>query len=150
MNTLLVSLKHFHCENIFKGRKTLDIRKRRPRAIIREGKFYPALFKYILIYDSTCGELIGFVRAGEIITRTSSEWTEDEIKSLCMSREEIIEYLKFPSAVGFGIRISRPKLFPNPIPREVMIRDFNIKPPQHPKYLIENEARKIAIYATRT
>ncbi|MFM6671466.1 MAG: hypothetical protein ACKPJO_15265 [Dolichospermum sp.] len=116
----------------------------------KQDKFYPARFTHMMIYNSQSHAITGIVKAGEIITRTAYQWTEYELRNLCMSRDEIIEFLKSPSAVGVGIVMSKPRLFPNPIPREIMIRDFNINPPQHPKYLNENEVRKISIYATRT
>ncbi|MFM6728023.1 MAG: hypothetical protein ACKPJF_26970, partial [Dolichospermum sp.] len=60
----------------------------------RQGKFYPARFTHMMIYNSQSHAITGVVQAGEIITRTAHQWTEYELGNLCMTRDEIIEYLK--------------------------------------------------------
>lgn len=144
MKTLLISLKPRHCKNIFEGKKTMELRKRSPKCYSTiEGKFFPE-FTHIMIYQSVRHEIVGIVEAGEIITRFKDEWTEDEIKSLCISKDEIISYTG--DRKGVGIKIFNPRLFNTPIPIRVMIHDFSIRPPQQFRYLEPDLARKLIDY----
>jgi predicted transcriptional regulator len=141
MKTLLISLKPRHCKNIFEGKKTMELRKRSPKCYSTiEGKFFPE-FTHIMIYQSVRHEIVGIVEAGEIITRFKDEWTKDEIKSLCISKDEIISYTG--DRKGVGIKIFNPRLFNTPIPIRVMINDFGIHPPQQFKYLNSDLSKKL-------
>lgn len=140
---LLVSFKQSPCANIFKGRKSLVIFKKRVLVFKRQDRFYPARFSHMMIYNSQSHAIVGMVKVGEVISRTTYQWSDVELKNLCMSREEVAEYLRSPFRVGFGIEIFKPRLFPNPIHRETMISDLGVKPPSHPRYLPEEESRKI-------
>ncbi|MDB9487541.1 hypothetical protein PN492_13455 [Dolichospermum circinale CS-537/01] len=144
MKTLLISLKPRHCENVFAGNKKMELRKRAPRCYgTVNGKFFPE-FTHIMIYQTIKHEIVGIVEAGEIITRFKDEWTEDEIKSLCISKNEIISYTG--DSKGVGIKIFNPKLFNTPIPIRIMIDDFGIRPPQQFRYLDPDLARKLIDY----
>ncbi|MDB9466567.1 hypothetical protein [Dolichospermum circinale] len=144
MKTLLISLKTRHCENVFAGKKTMELRKRAPRCYgTVNGKFFPE-FTHIMIYQTIKHEIVGIVEAGEIITRFTNEWTEDEIKSLCISKDEIISYTG--DCKGVGIKIFNPRLFNTPIPIRIMIDDFGIRPPQQFRYLDPDLARKLIDY----
>ncbi|MDB9453480.1 hypothetical protein [Dolichospermum circinale] len=152
MQALLISLKPRHCENVFAGKKTMELRKRAPRCYgTVNGKFFPE-FTHIMIYQSVRHEIVGTVQAGEIVTRFIDEWTEDEIKSLCISKDEIISYTGDSEALrrnrkGVGIKIFNPKLFNIPIPMRVMIDNFDISPPQQFKYLDSDLTMRLIDYS---
>lgn len=144
MNTLLISLKPRHCKNVFNGKKTMELRKRSPKSYSNpDGKIYPE-FTHIIIYQSVRHEIVGTVECGEIITRHKDEWSEDEIESLCISKDEIIAYTG--NKKGVGIKIFNPRLFNTPIPVRVMIHDFGIRPPQQFKYLDSDLSRELIKY----
>ncbi|HCQ22865.1 MAG: hypothetical protein ACK5WC_02880 [Aphanizomenon sp.] len=144
METLLISLKRQHCNNIFNGKKTIELRKRCPRFYSTTmGKIFPQFTK-IMIYETTIHKIIGTVEAGEIITRFKDEWSEDEISSLCIIKDEIASYQG--DRKGVGIKISNPKKFNTPIPIRVMISNFGIRPPQQFKYLDNETTKRLISY----
>lgn len=143
MEALLLSLKPRHCKNIFDGKKTIELRKRQPRSYSKMDKVF-AGFSHIMVYQSVVHEIVGIVEAGEIIIRFKDEWCDDEIKSLCITENEIISYLG--DRKGIGIKISNPKKFNTPIPVRVMIHDFGIRPPQRFKYLNNEIMKRLISY----
>lgn len=143
METLLISLKRHHCNNVFNGKKTIEIRKRCPKSFNTMGKVF-AEFTKIMIYETTIHKIIGTVEAGEIITRFKDQWSEEEIKALCITKDEIASYQG--DRKGVGIRISNPRKFNTPIPFSVLINDFGIRPPREFKYLDKETTRKLIDY----
>jgi predicted transcriptional regulator len=136
MDTLLISLHPRHCQNILAGNKTIELRKRSPKAI--KPVFFPGnkqglipKFKKILIYETKpTAAIVGLTTPTEIIEHTCSEWHEFT-SELCLSVSEIEEYLG--GYCGWGIKVENPQLI-TPIPLSKM-RDLNITPPQCYRYL---------------
>jgi predicted transcriptional regulator len=52
METLLISLKRQHCNNVFNGKKTIELRKRCPKSFTTMGQVF-AEFTKIMIYEAT-------------------------------------------------------------------------------------------------
>lgn len=144
METLLISLKRQHCKNVFDGKKTIELRKRCPKSFTAMGKVF-AEFTKIMIYETTIHKIIGIVEAGEIITRFKNQWSQEEIKSLCITKNEIVSYQG--DRKGVGIRIFNPRKFNTPIPFSVLINDFGIRPPREFKYLDDEITKKLIAYA---
>jgi predicted transcriptional regulator len=136
MDTLLISLHPRHCQNILAGNKTIELRKRSPKAI--KPVFFPGnkqglipKFKKILIYETNpTAAIVGLTTPTEILEHTCSEWHEFT-SELCLSVSEIEEYLG--GYCGWGIKVENPQLI-TPIPLSKM-RDLNITPPQGYRYL---------------
>jgi predicted transcriptional regulator len=136
MDTLLISLHPRLCQNILAGNKTIELRKRSPKAI--KPVFFPGnkqglipKFKKILIYETKpTAAIVGLTTPTEIIEHTCSEWHEFT-SELCLSVSEIEEYLG--GYCGWGIKVENPQLI-TPIPLSKM-RDLNITPPQGYRYL---------------
>jgi predicted transcriptional regulator len=136
MDTLLISLHPRHCQNILAGNKTIELRKRSPKAI--KPVFFPGnkqglipKFTQILMYETNpTAAIVGLTTPTEILEHTCSEWHEFT-SELCLSVSEIEEYLG--GYCGWGIKVENPQLI-TPIPLSKM-RDLNITPPQGYRYL---------------
>jgi predicted transcriptional regulator len=136
MDTLLISLHPRHAQNILSGQKTIEIRKKSPKAIAPV--FFPGnkqglipKFKKILMYETKpTAAIVGSIQPIEICGRTCGEWY-NFTSELCLSVNEIEEYLG--GYCGWGIKVENPQLI-TPIPLSKM-RDLNITPPQGYRYL---------------
>jgi predicted transcriptional regulator len=136
MDTLLISLHPRHAQNILSGQKTIEIRKRSPKAI--KPVFFPGnkqglipKFKKILMYETKpTAAIVGSIVPIEIIEKTCGEWY-NFTSELCLSVSEIEQYLG--GYFGWGIKVENPQLI-TPIPLSKM-RELNITPPQGYRYL---------------
>jgi predicted transcriptional regulator len=144
MDTLLISLHPRHCQNILAGNKTIELRKRSPKAI--KPVFFPGnkqglipKFTQILMYETNpTAAIVGLTTPTEILEHTCSEWHEFT-SELCLSVSEIEEYLG--GYCGWGIKVENPQLI-TPIPLSKM-RDLNITPPQGYRYLSDELVEKL-------
>ena len=127
MKSVLISIKPKWCELIASGKKTIEIRKTKPR-IDTPFKCY--------IYKTTTGKVIGEFVCDKMlliaILAHSMVSTLDRMRA-CLSAEEIIEYAAGNSYV-YGWRISELEIYDKP--KE--LSEFAIKrPPQSWCYVEE-------------
>jgi predicted transcriptional regulator len=124
MNILLLSLHHG--QNILSEKKTIELRKKPLRE--NDGKL---AFSRVLIYEKKTKAIIGYC---EPVSTTI--WGDAQIfcsysKQLCLSHDEIYEYLG--DNWGYGIVLRNPQVIA-PIPL-VTMREAGINPPQCYRYL---------------
>ena len=137
MEALLISLHPRHSQNIFAGKKTIELRKRG----VREENRQPA-FDRILIYETTpTAEIVGYCEAVEILCKDAQTFCNNYQSSLCLNSREIWDYLG--DRMGYGIRIRNPKRI-MPIPLSKM-REVGILPPQGYRYLNDEMIEKLGI-----
>lgn len=148
MTTLLISLHPQHSQNIFAGKKTIELRKICPKHELpdflpsgkfnRNGILFPRFFQ-ILIYETKPTEaIVGIVKPVEILEKTCSEWHKFT-SELCLSMYDIEEYLG--GRCGYGIRLKDPTKL-NPIPL-VKMKELGIKPPQCYRYLSDDPVEQL-------
>jgi predicted transcriptional regulator len=144
MDTLLISLHPRHSQNILSGKKTIELRKTKPR--LREpGSILVSkkslAFRNILIYQTTpTAEITGYCQAVDLCALPSCEWVQ-HLTDLCLSSEEIENYLG--DRMGYGIRIRNPKrIMPIPL---VTMREAGILPPQGYRYLSEEDINRLGV-----
>lgn len=131
METLLISLHPRHSQNILEGRKTIELRKKRPRDC-----------HYILIYETLpTAAIIGYCNAEEIVGRYTDQWCYDFASKLCLTPTEIRNYLG--DRMGYGIRVKNPQRI-TPIPLSKM-REVRILPPQGFRYLSDTDLEKLGV-----
>ena len=144
MDTLLISLHPRHSQNIILGKKTIELRKTKPRMRNLESRLVPKkslAFRNILIYETTpTSEIVGYCQAWDWGALLASEWTKHST-DLCLSAEEIENYLG--SRMGYGIRIRKPQqITPIPLPK---MRELGIAPPQGFCYLNNEMIERLGI-----
>ena len=143
METLLISLHPRHSQNIFAGKKTIELIMRLPR--VKEfcyiNRSYPPSFGKILIYETLpTASIVGFCDPIDITVLTSEQWIQQK-SDFCLEVEEIRNYLG--DRMGYGIRIRNPKRI-TPIPL-LMMRELGILPPQGYRYLNDEMIEKLGV-----
>ena len=108
---VLISIRPEWCEKIINGRKTIEVRKTRP-------KMTPPFKCYI--YKCGNGKVIGEFLCDEIININSAgRISSDVARPTCLEPAELHQYLG--AAVGYGWHISNLKIYDSL--RE--LREFN-------------------------
>lgn len=127
MNTLLISLHPRHSQNIFSGKKTIELRKKPLRK--DDGKL---IFSHILIYETNPTKaIVGYCEAVEVFCFDAGIFCNNYSKRLCLSHDEIHQYLG--NNWGYGIVLKNPQTI-TPIPSATM-QEAGINPPQCYRYL---------------
>lgn len=143
MKTVMMPIKAIHARRIFRGEKTLEIRKSRPMAVGeyrvllyiskekgKEKDLHPFALKY------------GGKIAGEFIVRNSypmrkdeyGEYPEADVLHACMTQDTVHAYARGRQL--YGLCVEEPKLYREP--RE--LESYGIqRPPQNWRW-VENDA----------
>lgn len=133
---LLLSIHPHYVEQIFAGRKTVELRKRAPNC---------SLGDQIVIY-STMPEklLVGLVEVEDIVVCSPhSLWSRVAAKS-CVSRCQYRQYYADANS-AVGIFVGNPQLFERPVPLNVLREEWRgFHPPQSHIYLSEHQAEFVA------
>jgi type I restriction enzyme S subunit len=139
METLLISLHPRHSQNIFSGKKTIELRKIKPRVKSLDNAL---AFHNILIYETTpIAEIIGYCEAVELLCKDAQTFCNNYRNSLRLDSREIWDYLG--DRTGYGIRIQNPqKITPIPL---LKMRELGIVPPQSYRYLSEELVNKLGV-----
>ena len=101
---VLISIRPEWCEKIMEGRKTIEVRKTRP-------KMNPPFKCYI--YKCGNGKVIGEFLCDEIISINGAGRIPSDIaRPTCLEPAELHQYLG--AAVGYGLHISDLKIYDHP------------------------------------
>lgn len=101
---VLISIRPEWCEKIINGRKTIEVRKTRP-------KMNPPFKCYI--YECGNGKVIGEFLCDEIINiNGAGRIPSDAARPTCLEPAELHQYLG--AATGFGWHISNLKIYDTP------------------------------------
>lgn len=131
---LLISLHPRHSKNVFSGKKSIELRKVKPRM---NGK--QLAFNKVLIYETMpTAKIVGWCDVIGVIYG-NADFMVDYANDLCLSPDEIGAYLG--DKTGYGILLSQPILI-NPIPLTAM-RNCGILPPQGMVYLKSETVKKL-------
>lgn len=131
---LLISLHPRHSKNVFSGKKSIELRKVKPRM---NGK--QLAFNKVLIYETMpTAKIVGWCSVGGLIWGDADMFSDYSSK-LCLTPDEIKTYLG--DKTGYGILLSQPILI-NPIPLTAM-RNCGILPPQGMVYLKSETVKNI-------
>ena len=108
MKAVLYSINRPHTDNIKLGLKLWEIRKSKPNIPVP----FPA-FIYETKRNGGCGKVVGEFICDRI--KPAYEWTEEDFKATCVSKEEYIEYAgKSRSEQIYGLHISNLKIYDKP------------------------------------
>ena len=130
MDTLLISLHPRHSQNIFGGKKTIELRKREPRSVDK-----------VLIYETLpTAAIIGWFEVSGFLVYKAIEWCGRQ-QDLQLTEQEIKNYLTQKS--GYGIVVWQPRRIA-PIPLSKM-REVGILPPQGYRYLSEELIAQLGV-----
>lgn len=133
MNKILIfSIKPQHAENIFKGKKTVELRRIKPKEIVKGS--------VVLVYvSSPVKALIGYFIVDNVIKESLSElWNLTKNKAN-VTEYEFNEYFKNKSD-GTAIYIKKRYQYEFPIPLENIKKKIkNFVPPQSFYYLDSND-----------
>lgn len=139
MKTLLISLHPRHSQNILEGRKTIELRKTKPRVRSSDNALD---FHGVLIYETLpTAQILARFEAHSLMTMSADEWV-DHSRDLCLEKEEILNYLGDKPGYGIIITSSLKKI--NPIPLSKM-KEGGILPPQGYRYLADADLEKLGI-----
>lgn len=130
-STLLLSVRPKYAEKIFKGIKTVELRRTRPR--LCEGDV-------VIVYASSPTKaLIGAFEVEKVIQKPL-DYLWDEVKDKAgISYEDFCCYYKGVS-VGCGIFLNKTCHFNEPIKLDRLRQEsYNFSPPQSYRYLKPNE-----------
>ena len=131
MNILLLSLHPRHSQNIFTQKKTIELRKQKPRQV-----------GHILIYETLpTAAIIGYCEVEKILCMDAEAFCASHQSELCLSCQEIRSYLE--EKIGYGIKIKNHQAIA-PIPLSKM-RKAGILPPQGFRYLSTDMSVKLGV-----
>ena len=128
MKKILLSVHPKYCELIFSGKKTIEVRRTRPKleppfeVLVYEtkGQFIKSVKGACTTYGYGRGKVIGSFICDRIneIYQCNSGWVKE---NACLSRGEFFDYLGIPRDTHggydkkvFGWHITEPKLFDKP------------------------------------
>lgn len=112
---LLLTFSAKNTLNILNGKKTLELRKSKPR-----------FFDFVLICERESKNIVGSFNGSLVDKKSSQSWKTLHISELCMSVAEVNAYLG--NNMGYGIAISDVKKFSKPIPQSYLKRVEDNKP----------------------
>jgi predicted transcriptional regulator len=133
-NSILLSIKPFYAEKIFRGEKSVELRRKLPKDI-KKGSL-------VLVYISSPKKMIyGAFTVKKIIDAPlNALWKKVSSKS-CISKDEFAEYFSGVNN-GYGIFIDDYWTFQKPISFEaIKTHDESFNIPQSFRYLKESELR---------
>ena len=114
MKAVLISIRQEWCEKIINGRKTIEVRKTRPK-MNTPFKCY--------IYECGNGKVVGELLCDQIININGAGRIQSHVaRPTCLEPAELHQYLG--AATGFGWHISNLKIYDTP--RE--LREFYAVP----------------------
>ena len=124
-NVIMLSIHHIHAERIFKGEKTLEIRKTAPRG----APFI--VYMYETKSGGGAGAVVGQFNCKAVIkTDAFSGWSEEPylketreliIKKSCLSFSELVEYAKGGDICA--LIVSEVTRYPTPLPLSHAVAD---------------------------
>jgi predicted transcriptional regulator len=126
-NAVLFSIRPRHAHNIFQGKKTVELRRVKPKKL-RNGSI-------VIVYVSSPQQtLSGAFKVAEVVQRPLQELWELVKDKAGISKEEYDEYFS-GSHQGVAIFISEVLCLTNPIKlRDLRARILNFNPPQSFRY----------------
>ena len=129
---LLMTFSSRNVLNILRGKKTLELRKTKPRFI-----------DYVLIYDREAKQIAGSFSGSLIGKKTAKEWLHSYQEQLQLSASEVNTYLD--NTAGYGIAINNVKKFRNPIPQASLPSTSNNPSNKEFRYLSSNQVKQLGV-----
>lgn len=115
MNNIILSIHHRHAENIFDGKKTVELRKSLPREM--PGKVY--------LYDTQEKKIVGYFVPKKLVVRrlcVTYDAVEHFSNLACITPKEFIDYYGRGHGYPRYYEINFALRFVNPIPLPLGIR----------------------------
>lgn len=127
-NILIFSIKPKHAENIFSGKKTIELRRIKPKDIYKDS--------IVIVYvSSPIQELWGIFTVKKVIQESLPDLWLISKKSAKITEKEFQEYFKDRSN-GTAIFIKKFLQFQNPVSLENLKKFIkNFRPPQSFRYV---------------
>ncbi len=128
---IVLSIQPRHAMNIIKRRKTVELRRLKPKHLGRGS--------LVLLYASSpLKALVGAFRVSSILDKPVSELWESVRNKACISMEEFNIYYSDLNS-GIAIFIDEIWEFPNPIKLSQMREEIDFQPPQSFRYATAND-----------
>jgi predicted transcriptional regulator len=123
---IIISIRPEHVRNIMAGRKTVELRRRFPKALATGVLF---------IYSSSPEQaLVGTARIEQVQRMTPAGLWRRFKDKVCVTRDLFDAYFAGTDE-GFGVLLSQPVYFDAPIPISELKERFSFSPPQSYRYL---------------
>lgn len=127
---LLLTFSAKNTLNILSGKKTLELRKSKPR-----------FFDFVLICERESKTIVGSFNGSLVGKKTSQLWKTSYISELQMSVTEVNTYLG--NNMGYGIAISNVKKFSKPISQNCLKMSHNSPANKEFRYLSSSQIKEI-------
>lgn len=129
---LLLTFSSRSALNILRGKKTVELRKIKPRYV-----------NYVLIYDREIKQIVGSFNGSLIGKKNAKEWLQLYKDQLQLSASEVNLYLG--NAAGYGIGIDNVVKFPNPIPQKSLPNSSNNPGNKEFRYLSSHQVKQLGV-----
>lgn len=129
---LLLTFSSRNALNILSGKKTVEVRKNKPRFI-----------DCILVYERETKQIVGSFKGNLIGKKTSQDWIELYGDQLLLTATEIKAYLG--TSMGYGIGIQKVEKFSKPIAHSSVIVSSNNPSNKEFRYLSSQQVKELGI-----
>lgn len=132
---VLVSIRPKFASRIFRGEKTVELRRKFPASSV--------IGSTIVVYSSNpIQAVVGYARIRDVQRLDAGDLWVRHAEAACISKEEFERYFQGVE-VGYAVLLDKVRSLETPVSAQALRRKFGLTPPQSYRYLDETRVSEL-------